>query len=392
MDNYILNYIKDNNFNEYVLLNLKDEEKINNYINTSINAILALYYNDIDQNLYESYKYYIEFYINNYVDNFIKLVNVSNKRKNILLNLKKLKLPEQRSVEWYSIRKKVLTASSLASVLGKCHFSSRESLILDKVSEKEKPFIPNPITEHGVKYEEIATQFYEKLYNVKIIEFGMVPHPTFPIFGASPDGICSENSSLEYIGRMLEIKCPPKRKFTKTVPINYLYQVQGQLECCDLDECDFFQVKICDYDSYEDYLNDKGDEIGLTKKGFPKGCVITYQKIFELKNSYMYPPSICREEEFYKNWNDEIKELIVEDKEKEYIETKWWYIERYECTLIKRDKNFWSDTIPHIIKFWDDVEKYKNLEDGENKLIKLINNKKTKKTNTFANMDVCMID
>ena len=49
----------------------------------------------------------------------------------------------------------------------------------------------------------------------------MIPHPDFTIFGASPDGICSNDSPPEFIGRMLEIKCPPKRKFTKTVPEHY---------------------------------------------------------------------------------------------------------------------------------------------------------------------------
>ena len=38
-----------------------------------------------------------------------------------------------------------------------------------------------------------------------IVEFGLVPHPTFKIFGASPDGICSNDSPDEFIGRMLEI-------------------------------------------------------------------------------------------------------------------------------------------------------------------------------------------
>ena len=44
---------------------------------------------------------------------------------------------------------------------------------------------------------------------------------------------------------MVEIKCPPKRKFTKTVPDIYL-QVQGQLEVCDLDD-DFLSSKIEEY-------------------------------------------------------------------------------------------------------------------------------------------------
>ena len=31
---------------------------------------------------------------------------------------------------------------------------------------------------------------------------------------------------------------------------------QSQLEYCDLDECDFLQVKIVEYDSFEDYKKD----------------------------------------------------------------------------------------------------------------------------------------
>ena len=47
--------------------------------------------------------------------------------------------------------------------------------------------------------------------------------------GASPDGITDD-------GVMVEIKCPPKRKFTKTVPPHYKMQVLGQLEVCNLDD------------------------------------------------------------------------------------------------------------------------------------------------------------
>ena len=38
-----------------------------------------------------------------------------------------------------------------------------------------------------------------------------------------------------------------KRQFTKEVPKHYWMQMQGQLESCDLEECDFLQVKISEY-------------------------------------------------------------------------------------------------------------------------------------------------
>ena len=38
---------------------------------------------------------------------------------------------------------------------------------------------------------------------------------------------------------MLEIKCPTKRPITGFIPEYYHYQVQGQLEVCNLNYCDF---------------------------------------------------------------------------------------------------------------------------------------------------------
>ncbi len=84
-----------------------------------------------------------------------------NLRRMKLDNLKKLVLPEQRTPEWYEMRKDKLTASSLASAIGHCHFKSRDELIYDKIIEA--PFEPNPITEWGVKYEDVAIMLYEEL-------------------------------------------------------------------------------------------------------------------------------------------------------------------------------------------------------------------------------------
>ena len=154
------------------------------------------------------------------------------------------------------------------------------NLIYDKITNA--PHISNIHTEWGTKYEEIATLFYQLITKTTVKEFGMIPHPDFPIFGASPDGICDDIGPIEYTGRMLEIKCPPKRKFTHEVPKHYWMQMQGQLEVCDLEECDFFQVKLEEYQSvgnYEkDYLYTDALVHGKTKEGMPKGLVIAYTK------------------------------------------------------------------------------------------------------------------
>ena len=106
--------------------------------------------------------------------------------------------------------------------------------------------------------EDIASDIYCKRNRVIMNEFGLIRHSEIPYIGASPDGISSN-------GIMLEIKCPYKRKIDGKILEQYYYQIQGQLEVCNLEECDFLE---CEYDYYkneEDYLNDIDElkEIGI---------------------------------------------------------------------------------------------------------------------------------
>ena len=324
-------------------------------------------------------KYVIDINVDSIVLENQKNSKIYSERKEKLKKLKLLKLPEQRSPEWYAMRKEILTASSVASAIGKCHFTTREELILSKI--EDKPYESNPITEWGVKYEDIALRFYEELYNVKVIDFGLIPHPKFKAFGASPDGICEDTGNDEYVGRMVEIKCPPKRKFTKTCPPHYLMQVQGQLEVCGLDHCDFFQVKIEEYENYDEYVKDIfviDDKVlpGRTSLNFPKGPTVSYRKKDEIKLTYVYP-ILNMTNESYQDWINENKQKILENGD-EYVESKWWKISRYECTLIERDYGWWNENVEHILKFYTDMEECKRCPEKLAKLKDTISESKKK--------------
>jgi putative phage-type endonuclease len=332
------------------------EEFIDNTTLETVSEILdeltSIYDVNTETNYGSSQLYIIQQLVNNYIEEKNNQKKIYNRRREILCGLKKLVLPEQRSPEWYEMRKEMLTASSMASAIDKCHFTSRDELLLGKIMEK--PYESNPITEWGVKYEDVAIQFYEELYNVKVLDFGLIPHSHFKAFGASPDGICDDTGNDEYMGRMVEIKCPPKRKFTKTVPPHYKMQVLGQLEVCNLDECDFFQVKVEEYESYEDYqkdvfLNDDTIVEGRTQLNFPKGATITYKHGEKL--SYKY----CN----LNQTNKQLQEWIKSQDQENLFEVKWWKISRYETTLVKRDKQWWIQTIEHIGKFYKDLLYYK---------------------------------
>ena len=372
-------------------MNIQDKINFSDERKNHIQKLLEKYINEKYGNMTDACLYFSNEYLND-VQN--KILNI-NKKKKIVEELMKLKLPEQRSPEWFEQRKTVLTASSLATACDKDFFKSKEELILDKISV-ETPFISNPITEWGVKYEEIATKFYESLNNLKILEFGMIRHSIFNIFGASPDGICSNDSPDEYIGRMLEIKCPPKRKFTKTVPEHYKMQVYGQLECCNLEECDFLQVKLEEYINFDDYKKDQYLDVdetiknGINNLNLPKGSTVTYKFNKDSdKLQYFYPDLYLSDIEL-DNWLKEKKQWIL-SKNYEYVESKYWKIIRYECTLVKRDPEWWLETNPLIIKFWEEVEYYKN---NKKELLSIIENKKKRKKKIINIQDIneCLLD
>lgn len=328
-----------------------------------------------------SQKHFIKFHVSLKCEELKNKFKIAfNHKKDILQKLDKLlklELPEQRSKEWYELRDTMLTASSLADAVGKGHFKSRDDLLIEKSSLTPPPRFSSEITEWGVKYEPVATTFYEKLNNLEVLEFGLVPHPNFKIFGASPDGICSEKSPEDYIGRMLEIKCPPKRKFTREVPEHYWMQMQGQLECCNLEECDFLQVKIEEYSNKEEYLEDSnGTSVqGKTSKDFPKGLVLSFVSYKDGETKYHYEYS-----EFYKSieeideWS---KNIISKTENYDELRYHWWRIERYECTLVLRDRQWWNTVMPEILNFWEDVEHFRSV--GNQSLIDKKQEKKNKR-------------
>jgi len=352
-------------------------------------------------------------YLRDFIDSYIAVrtrefeERILN-RKDILeklVVLKALELPEQRSEEWYKIREGILTASSLADAIGEGHFSTKDQLLIQKCGGPRGD-IPFHIVEWGVMYEPVATKFYELMNDLTILEFGLVPHPEFKIFGASPDGICDSDSSPDYIGRMLEIKCPWKRQFTKEVPRHYWMQMQGQLESTNLEECDFLQVKFVEYLSEQQYNEDFLLEDGKVKEGYssfnlPKGQLLAFVKDGEGGN-----PTIRYEySDFYQSY-DELKEwsskVTNEYQESDYqydrIVVHWWKIERYECTLVGRDRKWWLSVQPKIIDFWSDVLYYREvgiqefLDKKAEKKTKKIKIKGTrKKKNTFE-IDKAVVD
>lgn len=143
---------------------------------------------------------------------------------------------EQRSEEWFAQRKTRLTSSDLATVSGENPYEKPISLLYKKCGG-DVPFFSNAATRHGQKYESVAIEKFEKEFNKKNYDFGMLPHPTIDFLGGSPDGVTAD-------GILLEVKCPFKRKIIPgQIPEYYVPQVQMNMEICDVEKAAFIEYR-----------------------------------------------------------------------------------------------------------------------------------------------------
>lgn len=274
--------------------------------------------------------------------------------------------PAQRSEEWYKARENRLTASSLADALGEGHFKTKDDVILDKCGYGT--FKGNATTQWGVKYEEVAIMIYQKRKNTTVKEYGLVPHPTIPFIGASPDGITTD-------GIMLEIKCPPKRRITGVVPHHYWVQIQLQLETCDLELCDFEECKLIEYKNenefFDDiYIDDDGNikDKMMTEHNLEKGVVIEYYKLSidsetneEIKKlDYLYMP-IDTKYNKVKKWIKEQKEQLESNENTLFNKVSYWYLDTYSVTPVYRNREWFKVKYPLIENFWKEVCFYRNI-------------------------------
>ena len=333
------------------------------------------YINDIDKNIDSLLETTIKVYNPIYDSKQLKYIN------NIIKKLKTIKQPEQRTPEWYEFRNNRLTASDLGTVIGVNPYETYNTIIKKKCGI-EKPFHMNNNILKGIKYEDSIIQIYEKINNVNIFEYGCIGHPTIKHFGASPDGIVDSNSiNKNYIGRMLEIKCPSSRDITGFIPGYYHAQVQGQLEVCNLDYCDFVECKIEEYNDINEYFNDyiNINNYYLNNNNLYKGVIIEAYNNSKGKNTFYYCNLGYNRKQIEK-WETKIIDLIFNNENLDYIKTTFWKSIEYNELLIKRDKNYFNNIcLPKINSFWNDVLLYRK---NTNLLDKSKNNSKTK-TKTY---------
>lgn len=282
-------------------------------------------------------------YLNNFkydksVFKDIKEEDVIDRTKILKKNMKKvqklIKIPivEQKTEEWYNMRQNLITASDFAQALDKGKFGTVKQFYQKKCepecADSNIAGKINPLFKWGNMFEPVANNIYTKMYNVKVHEFGLLKHPNYNFFGASPDGITD-------LGIMVEIKCPKNRKIDGEVPEQYYYQIQGQLDVCDLDECDYFE---CDFKLYET----KDEFLDNFENHDYKGIII------EDNNKYKYSDINFTKEEIIEWLNNNYSNSI-----------KYWYLNNYNIKRVIRDKKFIEINMKKLKEVWNNILLYR---------------------------------
>ncbi|ARF09798.1 YqaJ-like viral recombinase domain [Indivirus ILV1] len=378
-----------------------------------------LYSYPLDKTFKANKKYYYEPYGTQWVHDSNQVDDTITEREIKLSQqfdvLRAIILPEQRSAAWFEMRDGKITASDGGTVIDVNPHEQQYKFILKKTVGL--PFVSNEYVYHGKKLEDIAILIYEYRMNVKCEAFGLIGHPKYKFLGASPDSICGKYKfdgihKSKYIGRMLEIKCPFVRKIKTEgpiidyiCPIYYWVQVQLQLECCDLEECDFWQCEIREYGSREEFINDTHPTEPFRSKEscYEKGCLIQllprkrmqdvldgkYNNVMWDEAMFIYPPKIEMSPYDCDLWvAKNISEIPYKDEYKDYFFDKviYWKLVKSKCVLINRDRKWFADNLPTFEKMWNYVSFFRKNKDKLDLFVKYIESLPIKKNKLIMNV------
>ena len=273
--------------------------------------------------------------------------------------------PAQRTPEWYEKRCNMITASNLWQTLASD--AQKNRIIYEKCKQFEERNIggfgsgssssgselwtnTESSLHWGVKYEPLTVMVYEKLTGAQISNFGCIQHPKYPFIGASPDGIVT-NKESKFYGRMVEIKNIFNREMNGIPSEAYWVQTQIQLECCDLEVCDFVETQFKEYNTPDEFWEEEDED---RHRG-----VILY---FILRNGtsniplYQYMPlDVPLESAAISAWIEKIQHEVPT----EYIlfKTIYWYLDKIEMSIVLRNSAWFEAALPQIESIWKTIEK-----------------------------------
>jgi len=233
---------------------------------------------------------------------------------------------DQRTTQWHTKRGEMITGSEVYKVFA--GGETRRSLIVGKL---EKPQSSGPAVGAlvwGTRFEPIAKGIYEADTNCSIVDVSCVTHPVYPFLGASPDGIIfPKDDNIRRRGRLVEFKCPISRPETEGIPEDYVHQMQMQMECTGIDECEYVEFRFKKIFSSE-----------WTKAEEPKGVFAVFDD-----ETVVYKDSTPLAE-----W----RSALEERGEPQYV---FWRLASIKKGFVAHDPNWIKSHIGELQATWDEV-------------------------------------
>ena len=274
------------------------------------------------------------------------------KDKLVQIREKDAQNPAQRTPEWYLRRYNMLTASNLWQALNTD--AQKNRLIYEKckpleTAYTESKWVSTEGSLHwGVRYEPLTVKIYELLTGAKLDFFGCIVHSEYPFLGASPDGIVV-NPESSLFGRLVEIKNIYNREMDGIPSEAYWTQMQIQMQCCDLEACDFVETRFKEYESADEFWA-PSEEHGH------KGVILQFVPRDSLSNIplYKYSPINPTPAELYE-WIEATKVEVAEVHV--LFKTHYWYLDEICMTTVLRNDAWFRAALPQISELWDTILK-----------------------------------
>jgi hypothetical protein len=272
---------------------------------------------------------------------------------------------EQRTGEWYSETKNLITASEIAAIWKGPR--SRAALIMAKAPASEAGAAPASLAgaaslaedpvfvpqrnlavrrentgpmDWGVRYEPVVKQILEDSLGAKIQDLGRIRHREVGRVAASPDGLfiqCEKEPAL--VGTLVEIKCPPSRVINDKIPFDYWCQMQLQMEVCGRPSCEFVEAKFRELGQDETSNAPASPSASASAKGW----IVLEGNSDTMDTRYVYSST--------------------EPFEESGPEGPWVFMEKYQWDLVHmrritvpKDTAWFQSIQPDLAAFWADVE------------------------------------
>lgn len=147
---------------------------------------------------------------------------------------------QQRSQNWFNLRKSRITMSMLGTILIFSKTEEEKWRTARIICGLEKPIFSKESEENmkiGVDYEDDVRKEYSKIINMKIYEVGFCIFEN-PIFGGSLDGLIENGDILEI--KISKNEIPEKQcDDYSEIPIYYLWQMWGNMFITDASNCHY---------------------------------------------------------------------------------------------------------------------------------------------------------